>query len=116
MAIDWDDLVLAPVMDLFGEGERGSPSTWPTYYPAGGGSFQLEGAVFDAAYQHTEIVGDASMVTTSPVLGVRACLFRAPPAQGETVYIPSAGRIYAVANPQPDGHGHVLLVLMETDA
>lgn len=115
--IDWDELVLGPVMGIFGEGQATDPSSWPTYYPARGGSFQLEGAVYDSEYQKVTVLADGSTTTTRhPVLGVRERLFQVPPAQGEGVSIPSESMTFAVADVQPDGHGHILLVLMETDA
>lgn len=116
MAIDWDAELLAPVMAVFGEGMPGVPASWPTYHPDGGAAFQLPDAVFDEAYAHTEIVDDVPISTRNPALGVRASLFVTPPQQGDLVFIPSVEKTFAVANPQPDGHGHVLLILMETDA
>jgi len=114
VAIDWDAAVLAPVMDLFGEGDPANQSTWPLFM-GGGRTLSLRGAVFDKAYRQVAELADGSQsVTERPVLGVRAALFGpVPPAQGDTVAWPGSDVIYAVADAQPDGHGHILLVLVE---
>lgn len=117
MSIDWDAELLGPVMSVFGEGAPGVPSSWPTYTPRRGSAFQLPDAVFDEQYHRVVEQGDGSEVSTStPVLGVRASLFEQPPAQGDRVLIPSNGKTYRVADAQADGHGHVLLVLIEAAA
>lgn len=119
MAIDWDADLLGPVMAVFGEGREGDPSTWPTYHPQDGSAFQLRSAVFDREYRRVVDLGEG--VTGSsihPVLGVRDALFADTPAgralQNDKVFIPSEGKLYAVIEPQPDGHGHTLLILIET--
>lgn len=116
MAIDWDVLVLAPVMGVFGEGQPDDPSTWPTYTPRGQTPFQLANAVFDAEYEVVTVEADGVPTSTKrPVLGVRTALFPAGfPAQNDQVTIPSVGKTYVVSNVQPDGHGHAKLILMET--
>ncbi len=117
MSIDWDAELLGPVMSVFGEGAPGVPSSWPTYTPRRGSAFQLPDAVFDEQYHRVVEQGDGSEVSTStPVLGVRASLFEQPPAQGDRVLIPSNGKTYRVADAQADGHGHVLLILIEAAA
>jgi hypothetical protein len=117
MAIDWDAELLGPLMAVFGEGTENAPSSWPTYTPAGGSAFQLADAVFDQAYQRVvELAEGVQGTAQSPVLGVRAILFAVPPKQGDSVYIPSVDTTFAVADIQPDGHGHILLILMKTEA
>lgn len=116
MSIDWDGLVLGPVMGMFGEGDAGAPASLPTYHPKRGKPFRLTDAVFDAAYQLVTELGDGTTQTSAhPVLGVRASLFPVPPAQGDVVHIPSVRRHYAVTDPRADGHGHILLVLIEAE-
>jgi hypothetical protein len=112
MAIDWDDVVLGPVMATFGEDERTGP---PVYTPRGLPAFELADAVFDAQYEHVEAAPDdgAASSTRRPVLGVRLSLFKRPPAASDRVMIPSTGKGYVVKDVQPDGHGHALLILME---
>lgn len=117
MSIDWDAELLGPVMSVFGEGMPGVPSTWPTYYPAGRPSFQLPDAVYDEQYHRVVEQGDGSEISTlAPVLGVREILFDRAPRQGDRVRIPSAGKTYRVTDAQPDGHGHILLILIESAA
>lgn len=116
MAIDWDALVLAPVMEIFGEGAAADQSTLPLYTPRGLPGFRLADAVFDAEYQLVTVNDDGSSSTSyRPVLGVRLALFGArAPRQNDKVLVPSVGKTFVVKEPRPDGHGHVLLVLMET--
>lgn len=115
MAIDWDADLLGPVMAVFGEGQATDPSTWPTYYPSSGEAFQLPGAVFDEQYKSVSDLGTSvTESSTMPVLGVRDGLFEAPPAANDAVFIPSNGKAYRIVNTEPDGHGHTLLILMET--
>lgn len=117
MAIDWDAELLQPVMAVFGEGVPTAPASWPTYTPRRGPAFQLAGAVFDEQYRRLVEQGEGSEVSTStPVLGVRASLFAIDPAQGDRVLIPSNGKTYRIADVQPDGHGHILLILIEAMA
>lgn len=106
--IDWDAMVLAPVMNAFSEDQL------PIYTPRGGASFELADAVFDEAYTAVSTNGDGSESTTArPVLGVRLALFAQPPAQGDKVRIPRIGKTFVVSNPEADGHGHAKLLLME---
>ncbi|NIJ07236.1 hypothetical protein FHS31_000832 [Sphingomonas vulcanisoli] len=103
-------------MAIFGEGDTTVESSLPLYTPQQGAAFALADAVFDPAYLHTTIDGDGEPATTRrPVLGVRQTLFGDRlPAQSDMVAIrsgPDAGR-YIVKDVQPDGHGHILLILM----
>lgn len=114
MAIDWDAELLGPVMAVFGEGDPDDPASWPVYSPKGGRPFPLAGAVFDSAYHRVVELADGSTSTTIfPVLGVRAALFPAPPLQNDSVYIPSAEQAYGIGDVEPDGHGHIKLILIE---
>lgn len=115
MAIDWDAELLAPVMQLFGEGTSADQSTLPLYTPRGLSGFRLADAVFDAQYELVQVATDGSQNTAHmPVLGVRTALFPRDPAQNDQVLIPSTGKTYIVKDVQPDGHGHAKLVLQET--
>lgn len=117
MALDWDDLVLAPVMGVFGQGQRSDQSSLPFYTPRGLAAFRLADAVFDAEYQVVDVNPDGTPSTSfRPVLGVRLALFPRAPAQNDKVFIPANGKTYVVKEPQADGHGHVKLMLMETSA
>lgn len=111
MAIDWDEMVLAPMMsaDVFGENIQ------PTYRPAVGGSFQIDG-VFDAPYLGLAMGPDGEPVAAlqQPVLGVRLAQFAVLPLQGDQITIASTGKTYVVANVEPDGKGWAKLILMST--
>ncbi|WP_374572532.1 hypothetical protein [Phenylobacterium sp.] len=110
MAIDWDAKVLAPVMRVFGEnGATGDV----VYTHVTGEQVTLTDAVFDEAYlavmQDTE--GAPPVNTTMPVLGVRRAALARDPALGDKALIERKGEIYMVRDTQPDGHGHILLML-----
>ncbi len=112
MSIDWDAVLLAPVMSIFGEGTA-DQSTWPLYTPAGLAPFRLADAVFDRAYAEIVLDGeDAGSTTKKPCLGVRVALFPREPRQNDTVFIPSVALTFIVKNVEPDGHGHAKLMLM----
>lgn len=104
MAIDWDAMVLAPIMDTFGE-----PAV---YVSPSQPSFSLTG-VFDR--EHVEVsfdAGGAAVSSRHPVFGCRASAFPAgvTPAQGD--YLTIQGATYRVMDVQPDGRGHVFLLLV----
>jgi hypothetical protein len=114
MSIDWDKLVLAPVMGTFGEAETQAGDQRPIYTPRGLAPFRLDDAVFDAEYEQVDVAQDGSMATSRrPVLGVRVSLFPRDPRQNDAVTIPVAGKSYIVREAQPDGHGHAKLMLTE---
>jgi hypothetical protein len=116
MSIDWDALVLGPVMAIFGEGvpDDAAMANWPLYTPRGLAGFRLAAAVFDAEYEQVDINADGSTSTSRrPVLGVRVALFPRMPAQNDKVTIPATGKTYVVRDVQSDGHGHAKLMLME---
>ena len=113
--IDWDAVVLAPMMDasIFGE------TVQPLYQSQFGGLPFLVDGVFDDAYTALSLEGDEPAVSTfSPVMGVRLAQFppAAPPTQGDSVTISSVQTTYKVMNVQADGHGWAKLVLMSTGA
>jgi len=115
MAVDWDKHVLAPMMasTVFGEDVQ------PTYRPAAGGAFDVDG-VFDRAYKGlvVDAGGEPAISTVAPVLGVRLAQFPAPPAQDDTVLIRKAidgqDAVFMVVDVQPDGHGWARLILSRT--
>jgi hypothetical protein len=111
MAINWDSLVLAPVMGIFGEDQL------PRYTSRNGVAFDLADAVYDSEYQDIIVQDDMSSVTQSrPVLGVRLSLFALPPKQNDKVFIPSVNTTFVVSDVRPDGHGHAKLILMQAAA
>lgn len=103
MAIDWDELVLAPTIGVFGE---------PVVYtPAGGASFTANG-VWDREYREIILLDPAAPADSAlPVLGVRVNQFATPPAKNDTVFVPSVGLNYVVRDVRPDGHGWAKLML-----
>lgn len=105
--IDWDGLVLQPTMAVFGQ--------TVVYTPAGGTAFTLVDAVFDDAYHPLQPIEDGTAMTTElPVLGVRLSEFPTgvTPLQGDSVVITALGITYKVRDVEPDGHGHVKLLLL----
>jgi hypothetical protein len=115
VSIDWDALVLAPVMSVFGEGDPVDPLTLPLYTPRAGAAFRLADAVFDRAYADVTLEDDGTENTTrKPCLGVRLSLFEIPPGQGDLAFIPSEDITFVVKDVRPDGHGHAKLIMMAT--
>lgn len=105
MMIDWDQNLLAPLQETFGEPVN--------YRPAGAAAYDISG-IFDRAYtQEVEPLedGDPTINTTNPVLGVRDADFRKPPQQGDRLYLYREQRVYTVLDVQPDSHGGTKLVL-----
>jgi hypothetical protein len=105
VAVDWDQLVVAPNFAIFGEEESAF------YTPQGGSGFSIAG-VFDPPYHEVRLLDDEPSVTTQPVLGVRLVQFPTPPSQGDQVRIASVATTFTVKEVKPDGHGWALLVLM----
>lgn len=115
MAVDWDGLVLAPCMEVFGEtavytaaaagfgdfafGESGFGSTAP---------FEITG-VFDEAYREVDLLDGPGITTAMPVLGIRLAEFSSPPAQGDQLIV--RGQTFVVREVRPDGHGGAKLML-----
>jgi hypothetical protein len=103
MAIDWDGVVLGPVVTVFGE-----PAL---YSPADGAAYSITG-VFDEAYQQIRLEdGQIPITTDLPVFGVRLAQFATPPRQGDQLSIVSNGTAYAIREVRPDGHGWAKLML-----
>ena len=107
---DVDAMILAPMMaaGVFGENVQ------PTYLPAAGGSFSVDG-VFDDPYLKVDVLDDGApgFVTTNPVLGVRLAQFPAgiAPTAGDKVQVAKTAKAYFVNEVQPDGQGWALLQL-----
>lgn len=103
--IDWDQNLLGPLEETFGEPVN--------YRPAGAAAYDIAG-VFDRAYtQDVEPLDadDPTINTTLPVLGVRDAAFRKPPLQGDRLYIPGVAQLFVVKDVQPDSHGGSKLIL-----
>ncbi len=102
--IDWNAAVLAPVHGVFGQPVTYTPSA------LGATPFTVTG-VFDEAYREIDLAGGTAITTETPVLGVRASEFLAPPMQGDTLIIQATGHTYSVRDVRPDGHGEIKLML-----
>ncbi|TDB48230.1 head-tail joining protein [Photorhabdus khanii] len=104
MGINWDQHLLAPLHNVFGDTVE--------YKPSGGEPYFING-IFDRAYTQTvESLDDTSTInTTSPVLGVRDAEFQAPPRKGDRVFVGVVNTLFAVADVQPDSHGGTKLIL-----
>ena len=100
--IDWDALVLTPVMGVFSQAVD--------YSIAGGATLALRYGVFDDAYVSVDALSDRGVTSTMPTLGVRLAEFPAgfnpENAQGDTFTVRATGRVYVVKTGRPDSHGH----------
>jgi hypothetical protein len=104
MPIDWDNAVIAPVMDVFGEPV--------TYQPRSGAPFEVSG-VFNEAYRELAALGDAiPMSGAQPMLSVRLAEFmEIEPRQGDQLTVQRTGETYWVREVRADGHGGACLLL-----
>jgi hypothetical protein len=100
MAVDWDQMVLAPNMAVFGE--------CATYSPKGGSPFQVTG-IFDEEYHEVGLLEGPAITSAMPVLGIRLAEFPSPPKQGDQLTV--CGKTFAVREVRPDGHGGAKLML-----
>ena len=111
--MNWDELVLAPVMGVFGDAV--------TYRPANAPAYTISDAVFDSQYTYVVKDADGNEVnTTSPMLGVRAAVCPNP-AQDDQVSIATfnglpVNKTYVVKDVRPDSHGHTVLLLGDESA
>lgn len=96
--VDWNGLVIGPLMEVFGEPV--------TYTPAGGSPISLT-AVFDEAYTPVQLVADPSVMSVMPVLGVQLSQmpvgYDPENAQGDQFTV--RGHTYVVKAGKPDSHG-----------
>lgn len=104
MAIDWDNLVLAPLHAAFGEAI--------TYQAQTTDAFQLTDAVFDRCY--VQVGMDEAGVPVNAwrtFLGIRmaSCPVGFQPMDGDRIL--ARGACWQVVDEQPDGKGNTILVL-----
>lgn len=103
--IDWNAIVLAPVMGVFGE--------QVLYQPAVGTPFGINHAVFDDGFTEVDPLGSPGVLSAKPVLGVKLSEFPfgfdAKEAQGDRFTVARTGVTYIVRSGEPDSHGHALL-------
>jgi hypothetical protein len=108
--IDWDAVVIGPLMGVFGE-----PAT---YMPLAGGSFPIT-VVFDDAYLKEAMFEDGSsgVVEVSACIGVQLSQFTADPLQNDQLFIPAnpakrrLAATYIVRKPMVDSRGAARLLL-----
>ncbi|MFZ6724705.1 head-tail joining protein [Undibacterium sp. MH2W] len=102
MAIDWDKVLLAPVVAVFGE---------PVIYlPMGGSSYQMN-MVYDEANKDMTLADGMGVNTSKPIVSGRLLLFQNAPMQGDQVKIVRTGETFVVKDVDTDGHGSVKLEL-----
>ena len=105
MGIDWDAMVLAPVVAVFGEGEIGI-----MYYPAGGTSFPIN-LVYDEANLDLPLAGGQEVNSSNPIVSGRVAAFQTQPQQGDTLTVVRTGETFQVKDVDTDGKGSVVLRL-----
>lgn len=107
MSVDWDDLVIGPVVDEFGD---------PVTYILSTGSIITVTGVFDSEYLDLNAISPeqlglpGNITAARPVLGVQLSQFTSPPIQGDNLTLAS-GAAYSVMEVRADGHGWAKLLL-----
>lgn len=79
-----------------------------TLTPTGGSPSAVTG-IFDAEHQYQELIGEALIETTRPVLVVRSAALSQAPVRGDAITVRSTN--YKVIEIQPDGQGDLELIL-----
>jgi hypothetical protein len=105
--INFDELVLGPCMDTFGEVNQGYPA--PFYMPKSAGSYVMKGGIFDPSYTEIKLKDGIPVTVLMPVLGCRDIDFVGTPVQGDRVQL--RGKTYDVREVRIDGHGGIELML-----
>src|SRR5260363_102934 len=107
MSIDWDDAVIAPVMDVFGEAV--------TYRPKDCAPFEITG-ILTEAYLEVDAVGDAvPMSGQQSRLNVRLSAFmEIEPQPGDTLTVRRTGQTFFSPRDWPTWRGEYPLILVHT--
>lgn len=101
--IDWEGELFSPLMQTFGD-----PIT---FMPVVGVPEEGLGTL-NESHEDLSILDDDAHVSAFAVsLGVNRADFLQAPKQGDKVLIHSSGETYMVRDTQPNGHGHILLLL-----
>ncbi len=100
--VNWDALVLGPVVAQFGE---------PVTYSIGAQAPVPITGVFDEQYTEVDLADGQPVTSAMPVLGVQLSQFPAPPQQGDTLFIQRTAETFVVKEVRPDGHGAAKLML-----
>lgn len=104
--IDFDDLVLGPCMEHFGQ--------TVTFTPAVGDAVEVTAIFMDGYTRVVEQPDGLSVVSTDPTIGCRAADFDTEPAADDAFTV--SGTEYRVVEVNPDGLGHLLIQLMKAPA
>lgn len=103
--IDFDELVLGPCLDAFGQ--------TVTFTPAEGDEAEIT-AIFQDGYQHMAQMPDGpAIISSNPMLGCRAADFDTEPARDDVFTV--AGTAYRVVEANADGVGHLKIELMKAE-
>lgn len=102
MSIDWDALVIAPTVGVFGDDV--------IYTPVGGAAFPIT-LVYDEGNKDLDLAGGTGVNTSNPIVSGRLADFAVPPAQGDSVLIIKTGETFVVKDVEEDGKGAVKLPL-----
>lgn len=81
-----------------------------TYSPVGGTSYPVH-VIFDKAFSSVNMEGTIPVASTSPMAKLRESELQAAPAPGDMLII--SGNSYRILEPEPDGHGIMVLRLHE---
>lgn len=104
--IDWDKMVLAPTVGVFGEAI--------TYMPADGEPFAITG-VYDEGNRDLHLAGGMGMNSSNPLVGARMAEFPVAPLQGDQLLVVRTGELFDVKDVNEDGKGGVTLALNEAE-
>lgn len=102
--VDWDELLHAPLMGVFGE------SALVQYSIAGGAPFGVDG-IFDEGARPVHLVTDPDVNEIVPTLGIRLAQFPAgfEPRNSKGDTFVARGVTYVVKDGKPDSHGWAIL-------
>jgi hypothetical protein len=72
--------------------------------------------VFDEENYDVVVGDDGQQVNLKkPIIGIRAAVLNGyDPKQNDRIFITRTSQNFIVKNPNPDGHGHIVLELMAT--
>lgn len=101
--IDFDSLVIGPLIGIFGEPATFEPANDAAAFPITG--------VFDEANLELDLTGETAVTTQVPTIGVQLSQFPVPPLQDDRLVIVRTATRYIVKEVRVDSHGHARLML-----
>lgn len=107
--IDWDKMVLAPTVSVFGEEI--------TYLPAEGEPITITG-VYDEGNRDLQLAGGTGYNSSNPLVGAREAEFArygVEPLQGDQLRIVRTGDLFDVKDVNADGKGGLTIMLNEAE-